>query len=113
MLDDRDRCEWVNVSSDTGSPGSHRQRAVKHLLLLFVCLQDSNLVSVQEAILCLPAAELKTLAKSLQISCLSLKKHDITDAILKHSQRRNVSNFFTCSSDATEKLVLKRLGLSF
>ena len=52
--------------------------------------------------------ELKTLAKSLQINCSSLKKRDIADAIVKHSQRRNVSNFFTCASDATEKMVLKR-----
>jgi len=52
--------------------------------------------------------ELKTLAKSLQINCSSLKKHDIADAIVKHSQRPNVSNFFMCASDTTEKMVLKR-----
>jgi len=34
MIDDHDRCEWVNVSSDTGSPGvvpDKIQRAVKWL----------------------------------------------------------------------------------
>jgi len=77
-------------------------------MLLFVSLQDSELSSVQDAVDCLPAAELKVLAKSLQINCSSLKKNDIVDAVVKHSQRRNVSSFFTCASDATEKMVLKR-----
>jgi len=77
-------------------------------LLIFVCLQDSELTSVQDAVDCLPAAELKMLAKSLQINCSSLKKRDIADAIVRHSQRQNVSNFFASSSDATEKMVLKR-----
>jgi len=31
--DDQDRCEWVNVSSGTSSPGCPRQSAVKQLLL--------------------------------------------------------------------------------
>jgi len=71
-------------------------------------LQESQLVSVQDAVGCLPAAELKSLAKSLQINCTSLKKHDIANAVVKHSRRQNVSSFFTHSSDATEKMVLKR-----
>jgi len=33
MVDDQDRCEWVIVSSGTGSPGSPGQRAVRQLLL--------------------------------------------------------------------------------
>jgi len=33
MVDDQDRCEWVNVFSGTGSLGSARQRAVKWLYL--------------------------------------------------------------------------------
>jgi len=74
----------------------------------FVCMKDSKLSSIQDAVSCLSAAALKTLAKSLQINCSSLKKHDIADAVMKHSQRRNVANFFTRSSDATEKMVLKR-----
>lgn len=73
-----------------------------------MCLQDSELSSVQDAVSCLPVTELKTLAKSLQINCSSLKKHEIASAIVKHSQRRNVSSFFTCASDATEKMVLNR-----
>jgi len=76
--------------------------------LFVVCVRESKLISVRDAVLCLPAAELKTLAKSLQISCSSLKKHNIADAIVKHSQRTNVTNFFACSSDTTEKMVLKR-----
>ena len=38
MVDDQDRCEWMNVSSGTGSPGSHEQRAVKQLLFLLLLL---------------------------------------------------------------------------
>ena len=34
MVDDQNRCEWVNVSSGTAHPGSPRQRAIKRLLLL-------------------------------------------------------------------------------
>jgi len=79
-------------------------------VLLFVCLQESKLSNVQEAVDCLPLAELKTLAKSLQINCSLLKKPDITDAIIKHSRRRNVSSFFASSSDATEKMVLNRFA---
>jgi len=85
--------------------------AEKCCLLFVVYLQDSKLASVQDAVLCLPSAGLKTLAKSLQINCSSLKKHDIADAVVKHSQQRNVASFFTCSSDATEKMVLKRSEL--
>jgi len=35
MSDDQDGCEWVNVSSGTGLPGSPGQKAVKRL---FVCV---------------------------------------------------------------------------
>ena len=40
MSDDQDGCEWVNVSSSTGLPGSPGQQAVKRLcvcVLLIVC----------------------------------------------------------------------------
>jgi len=40
MIDDHDRCQWVNVSSGTGSPRLSRskfQRAVK-LLCVYVCV---------------------------------------------------------------------------
>jgi len=29
MIDDQDRCDWVNVSSGTAHPGSTGQRAIK------------------------------------------------------------------------------------
>jgi len=31
MVDEQEGCEWINVSSGTGSPGRHGQRAVKRL----------------------------------------------------------------------------------
>jgi len=34
MVDDQSRCEWVNVSSGTGSLGRPGQLVVKQLLLL-------------------------------------------------------------------------------
>ena len=34
MSNDLDGCEWVNVSSGTGYPGSPRPKAVKWLLLM-------------------------------------------------------------------------------
>jgi len=37
MSDDQDECEWVCVSSGTGSQGSPGQRAVKRVCV-FVCL---------------------------------------------------------------------------
>jgi len=37
MSDDQDECEWVSVSSGTGSLGSPGQRAVKRVCV-FVCL---------------------------------------------------------------------------
>jgi len=77
-------------------------------VFIVVCLQDSELSSVQDAVSCLAVSELKMLAKSLQINVSSLKKHEIADAVVRHSRRPNVSSFFTCASDATEKMVLKR-----
>ena len=29
MIDDHDRCEWVNVSSATGSPGLSRTKSIE------------------------------------------------------------------------------------
>ena len=29
MVDNQDRCEWVNVSSDTGSPGQSQTKGCK------------------------------------------------------------------------------------
>ena len=38
MSDDQDGCEWVNVSSGTGLPGSPGQKAVKRLCVC-VCVR--------------------------------------------------------------------------
>jgi len=70
---------------------------------------ESKLDSVEEVVGCLPAPSLKTLAKTLQINCVSVKKQDLSSSIVKHSKQRNVSSFFSGSSNATEKMVLKRL----
>ena len=37
MIDDQDRCEWVNVSSDTGSPGSYWTKWRKTVVVVIVC----------------------------------------------------------------------------
>jgi len=42
MVDDQDRCEWVNVSSGTSYPGSPRQRAIKQLLLLLLARRSMS-----------------------------------------------------------------------
>jgi len=52
MVDHQDRHEWVSVSSGTSSPGSPRQKAVKHLLLLlFLVLQSVYVVVLQQTML--------------------------------------------------------------
>ena len=33
MVDDQDRCEWVNVSSGTGSPGLSRTKGHKMVVV--------------------------------------------------------------------------------
>jgi len=40
MIDDQDKCEWVNVSSGTGSPRLSRtkSRAVKRLYVYVMCV---------------------------------------------------------------------------
>jgi len=43
MSDDPDGCEWVNVSSGTGLPGSPGQKAVKRLC---VCVPEHILLGV-------------------------------------------------------------------
>jgi len=36
MVDDQDRCEWVNVSSGTGSPGESRTKGSKTVVVVVV-----------------------------------------------------------------------------
>jgi len=41
MIDDHDECEWMNVSSGTGSPGLSRrpgQNPKRHKMVLCVCV---------------------------------------------------------------------------
>jgi len=37
MTDDHDRCEWVNASSDAGSPGCPGQNAESREMVVCVC----------------------------------------------------------------------------
>jgi len=43
MSDDQDGCEWVNVSSGTGLPGSPGQKAVKRLC---VCVLSQDYLTL-------------------------------------------------------------------
>jgi len=36
MIDDQDRCKWVNVSSGTGSPGLSRTKSCKMVEVVVV-----------------------------------------------------------------------------
>ena len=76
--------------------------------VLVLWFADSQLADVGEAVGCLLSPDLKALAKSLQINASSLKKADLIAAVVKHSQRKNVSSFFGSSLDKTEKEILKR-----
>jgi len=38
MADDHDRCEWVNVSSGTGSPGCPIQNTESRKIVVCVCV---------------------------------------------------------------------------
>jgi len=80
--------------------------------LELVCFLESEMSCAQDAVGCLPATGLRTLAKSLHINCSSMKKDDIVDAVVKHSQRPNVSSFFTSVSNTTEKMILKRFVIA-
>ena len=39
LTDDQDRCEWVNVSSGTGSPGSPGQNPERRKTAVYVCVR--------------------------------------------------------------------------
>ena len=45
MSDDQDGCEWVNVSSGTGPPGSPGSKAVKRLCVCVCMLSGTTRVS--------------------------------------------------------------------
>ena len=53
MTDDLDRCEWVNVSSSTGSPGLSRTKSrVKWLsVCVGVCVCDGILLTFFSSLL--------------------------------------------------------------
>jgi len=38
MIDDQDRCEWMNVFSGTGSPGSSRTKGHKTVVVVLVAV---------------------------------------------------------------------------
>jgi len=43
MIDDHDRCEWVNVSSDTSSPGlSDKIQSHKTVVCVCVCRSGAD-----------------------------------------------------------------------
>ena len=44
MIDDHDECEWVNVSSGTGSPGLSRTKSTerKTVVCMCVCVNQCN-----------------------------------------------------------------------
>jgi len=52
MIDDHDRCEWVNVSSGTCSPGCHGQNPESHIgcvctaVLCNIGVKNSNFVHI-------------------------------------------------------------------
>jgi len=46
MVDDQDRCEWVNVSSGTGSPGKSRTKG--HKTVVVVVLKTDALTQAQQ-----------------------------------------------------------------
>jgi len=69
------------------------------------CL-DSCMLCLEEAVQCLPAPELKSLAKSLHINPSS--KASLSSAIVKHAQRCDVTNFFSQTTGSTQKMIMKR-----
>ena len=52
MVDDQDRCEWVNVSFGTGSPGQFRTKGRKTVVVVVVVIvitmNGNDLVRVEE-----------------------------------------------------------------
>jgi len=47
MVDDQDRCEWVNVSSGTGLLGLSWTKGVKWLLLLLTSIKTNFVINAQ------------------------------------------------------------------
>ena len=49
MVDDQDRCEWVNVSSGTGSPGKSRTKGHKTVVVVVVVVVVSMTDALTQA----------------------------------------------------------------
>jgi len=45
MIDDQDRCEWVNVSSGTGSPRLSRAKGCKTVSVVVVVVEVVEITS--------------------------------------------------------------------
>jgi len=54
MIDDRDRCEWVNVSSGTGNPGCPGQNpeSCKMVVVVVVVVSVLNLHTGKTFLVC-------------------------------------------------------------
>lgn len=71
----------------------------------FICA-ESYMNDFREIVLCLPAPELRTLAKSLRINLSS--KMSLAESVIKHVMRCDTNNFFAQNKGSTEKVTIKR-----
>ena len=84
-----------------------------------IVLSESSLSDLAEALQVLPAPDTRSLAKTLHLGAGpgggSATKEDLVQAILKHSRRASITNFFSAggpkartSSSGTADKILKR-----
>lgn len=73
--------------------------------VIFICA-ESYMNDFREVVLCLPAPELRTLAKSLRINLSS--KMSLAESVVKHVMRCDTNNFFAQDKGLTEKVTMKR-----
>lgn len=73
----------------------------------FNLFQVSLLTDLNETLKCLNAAELKLLAKSLQLNP-SLSRAELISTIENHSKTNSIASFFSKTSPAVSNIILKK-----
>ena len=68
------------------------------------------MTDLEDVLIALPAPDVKVLAKTLKLAVTSMQKDDLVSAILQHSQRGGIINFFggKGAGKATSNMIMKR-----
>ena len=71
MIDDHNRCEWVNVSSGTSSPGLFRTKSSqrKTVVIVVVVVYEEGLCHSEKGLLQLEVLHSDAFSYSFRVSC--------------------------------------------